>query len=137
MRQRGHSSFKEDGDEIAQRPRSPMLAGSERNQQERLNMETNSQHGTGEHSGGSPCSDDWREVSKEEWNAWVNEKGAEPLVNNCSEPPTLQAMLGGKVVAIAKLYDGSEYHGGRMPIYFLPNVVITDGSERSGETFGG
>jgi len=74
-------------------------------------------------TGAGECSADWREVSKEEWNAWVNEKGAEPLVNNCSEPPTLQAMLGGKVVAIAKLYDGSEYHGGRMPIYFLPNIT--------------
>jgi len=34
-----------------------MLAGSERNQQERLNMETKLNTTTGEHSGGSLCSD--------------------------------------------------------------------------------
>lgn len=69
----------------------------------------------------TPCSA-WREVSKSEWHAWINERGAEALVNNCSEPPTLQARINGEVIAIAKLYDGSAYHGGKIPQYLLPNA---------------
>jgi hypothetical protein len=64
----------------------------------------------------------WREVPKAEWDAWVESRGADTLVNNCSEPPTLQARLHGEVIAIAKLYDGSNYHGGKSPKYLLPNA---------------
>jgi hypothetical protein len=71
----------------------------------------------------------WREVSKEEFDRYISEYPLplEKDVIHICEPPllTYNDFSDGKMwpamVAKAQLYDGSEYHGGRSPVYYLPN----------------
>jgi|688.fasta_scaffold522165_1 hypothetical protein len=93
---------------------------------------------TGEGCSGATCSA-WVEVSKADFDRYISEYPL-PLerdVTHICEPPmlTYNDFSGGKIwpqsiVAKAQLYDGSEYHGGRAPVYFLPNANVEPPSER-------
>jgi len=93
--------------------------------------ETELKEETGEGCPGATCSA-WTEVSKADFDQYISDypKPLEKDITRICEPPmlTYNDFSDGKVwpqsiVAKAQLYDGSEYHGGRAPVYFLPNKV--------------
>jgi len=81
----------------------------------------------------------WVEVSKADFNQHISDypKPLEKDIARMCEPPmlTYNDFSNGKVwpqsiVAKVQLYDGSEYHGGRDPVYYLPNDDVEPPSER-------
>lgn len=85
-------------------------------------------------SDGASCSA-WVEVSKDDFDQYISDY-PKPLgkdIARMCEPPmlTYNDFSDGKVwpqsiVAKVQLYDGSEYHGGRGPVYSLTNSQINE-----------
>ena len=91
--------------------------------------EDSPQREAGEGCSGATCSA-WVEVSKADFDQYIKEypKPLERDITHICEPPlmTFNDFSEGKVwpqsiVAKAQLYDGSEYHGVRTFVYYLPN----------------
>jgi hypothetical protein len=94
--------------------------------------ETELKQETGEGCSGATCSA-WVEVSKAGFDQYIScyPKPLERDITHICEPPmlTYNDFSEGKVwpqsiVARVQLYDGSEYHGGRTPVYYLPNAEV-------------